>query len=209
MRTAPTKGRGGVTWDGNGTRLHEISRKIGIRSNEYADLRKDDLIRHDGHLYVIVRQGKGGKYQEQLIKPEYEKTVISFFNDVRGKDGYILTKEERDHARKDNTHAGRREYAREMYEYFLNLPEREKDYYRKEMERRFKENPRKAENEAWKTYQDQLKSHPVIATRDETRRALIDQGKSPFLDREAMMMTSVFCLAHYRTNVAINNYVGR
>ena len=83
MRTAPTKGRGGVTWDGNGTRLHEISRKIGIRSNEYADLRKDDLIRHDGHLYVIVRQGKGGKYQEQLIKPEYEKTVISFFNDEK------------------------------------------------------------------------------------------------------------------------------
>lgn len=208
MRSAPTKGRGGETHSNEKiARLEAVKDKIGIRMSEYRDLKEHDLLERDGRLYVIVEQGKGGKYQEQFIRPEYEKDVREFFKDVRGKDGYILSKEERDAAKDAATHAGRREYAREMYEYFRTLPEREKEYFRHELEERFKENPIKAERNSYKTYIERLDRSPIYYTRGSNRDRLLEQGRDTCFDREALMMTSVFCLAHYREDVTVKNYL--
>lgn len=208
MRSTPTKGRESETHSSEKTaRLEVVRDKIGIRLNEYQNLKHEDLKERDGHLYVEVRQGKGGKYQEQFIRPEYEKDVREFFGDVRGEKGYILSKEEREAAKEAGTHAGRREYAREMYEYFLRLPEKEKQYFRNEMKDRFEKNPKKAEKESYKTYTERLNRTPTYHTRGNNRNRLEAQGRPTHFDREALMMTSVFCLAHYREDVTVKNYL--
>ena len=52
-------------------RLYDFAKLIGIRRDEYKHLRKNDFVYDEsGYLCVRVKQGKGGKYQEQRIAPE-------------------------------------------------------------------------------------------------------------------------------------------
>ncbi len=205
-RGAPEKGRDTGKRTEINSKIYDIATKIGIRKAEYGALKGRDFVEKDGHLYVIVEKGKGGKEQYQLIKDEYKSEVLALKNGIKD-DQYILDKDEKkslDHA---GTHDARRAYAREMYEYFRTMPETEKAYWREEMHQRFLQNPKKAEKDAWGLYQKKLENSPILTVRGVNKERCLADGKSPNFDREAVMMVSVFCLSHYREQVTIENYL--
>lgn len=205
-RGIPVKGRDvGVRTDAN-ARIYDVADKIGIRKAEYVNLKGKDIVERSGHLYVHVAKGKGGKEHYQLIKDEYKNDVLALKQGLKDND-FIFTKLERtslDHA---GTHDARRQYARDMYKYFLNMPENEKDFWRKELEKRFLENPRKAERNTFGKYLKRLEKTPTYAVKGANKDKMIADGREPIFDREAVMMVSVFCLAHYREQVTVNNYL--
>ena len=62
-------------------RLYDFAKLVGIRRDEYKHLRKNDLVYDEsGYLCVRVKQGKGGKYQEQRIAPEDVDFIRSYFD---------------------------------------------------------------------------------------------------------------------------------
>ena len=63
-----------------GDRPGELNRLIGIRENELRHLRGNDFMERGGDAYVIVRRGKGGKYQEQRVLPCNAAAVRGFFD---------------------------------------------------------------------------------------------------------------------------------
>lgn len=87
----PIRERGGITRSRNTTvreshfserknaNLVSFCRSTGLRRSELSALRSNDLIeKDDGSAYVVVRNGKGGKYRESLIigTPEEVQLVV-------------------------------------------------------------------------------------------------------------------------------------
>lgn len=68
-------GGGGKKYGGRPSELNEL---VGIRENELRHLRGNDFIRRGDDAFVVVRRGKGGKFQEQRILPEHVTKVESF-----------------------------------------------------------------------------------------------------------------------------------
>ena len=52
---------------GDGGKPAELNKFLGLREGDLKRLRGDSLIYKNGHCYVIVDKGKGGKYQEQRV----------------------------------------------------------------------------------------------------------------------------------------------
>lgn len=203
---APTKGRGsiGKITDKNRA-IVDLARDTGIRRAEIAHLTGGDFVKtKDGHYYIHVESGKGGKEQYQLILPNHVQNVQNALQGV-AKDEKVFSPEQMKKSAKNGLHECRRQYAREAYNYFKNLPEPEKNYYRHEMQRRFEANP--AKHRAWDKYQERLKASPEYYTRGINHDRLMEQGLPTHYDREAVMMASVFCLSHYREDVTVTNYL--
>ena len=57
FKRSANKGRGG------GGKPAELNKYLGLREGDLKRLRGDSLIYKNGHCYVIVDKGKGGKYQ--------------------------------------------------------------------------------------------------------------------------------------------------
>lgn len=195
----------------------DIGRCLGFRASEYRRLKGKDLQSRDGHLFVVLDKGKGGKRQEQYILPPHEKEIKRVFEGV-GKDEYVFSKQELKSFVHANEHAARRELAREGYEYYKGLSRAEKDELLKECHRRFlhkydkayKDNPEKARKkgeEAWVKEMKLIAKSPVRYCRGAIKAELIRQGRQPFFDRECILLVSVLNLAHYRENVTIKNYL--
>ena len=96
----------------SGGRPAELNRMLGIRENELRHLRGSDLIVKDGITYVIVRSGKGGKYHEQKVLPQYEEYVGKFFDCSEKK---LFLRSEFFH--NFDYHGQRRALAQKAYEY--------------------------------------------------------------------------------------------
>ena len=214
-RGIPRRGRNqGFVLSG---KVSDIGRYIGLRSTEYGRLKGDSLQSRDGHLFVVLDKGKGGKRQEQYILPRYEGEVRKIFEGI-GKDEYVFSKQELKSFVHANIHAARRELAREAYIYYRGLSRAEKDALLEECHERFlhkydkefkgdMKKSRKKGEAAWRKEMNMIKRNPVRFCRGDIKADLIRQGRKPYFDRECVLLVSVLNLAHYRENVTVKNYL--
>ena len=113
----------------DGGRPAVLNRVLGVRESELRHLHGNDLMEKRGVLYVIVRSGKGGKYQEQKILPKDEALVRSFFD---GSPKKLFRADE--FSSNFNYHAQRRALAISMYDYYNERIKADPNY-RKELYR--------------------------------------------------------------------------
>lgn len=183
-------------------RLTDFAACVGIRRSEYADLRGGDFEIIDGNAYVIVRRGKGGKLQRQLIAPENAAFVGSYFEGL-AKDERVFSSAEMNN--KINLHAYRREYAQNLYHSLVDRMERDpayRDHLIRELRKAFE---RSGEN--WWRNKDMQRLDHLYHTRGNVRQQLQERGLPTSYDRVALMTVSVNNLAHWRANVTVRNYM--
>lgn len=203
-RDQPTRGRDiDSRRDRNdeNSRVIDFAKMVGIRKNEYKDLKGSDFIERDGRCYVIVRNGKGGKYQEQLIAPWDVERVKEFFAGKKP-DEYIFSLKEMNACHHANLHEIRREHAQDMYLYYKELLKdpAQRTEMKDLLERRFNDNPKKEGK-----FDRELMDREYVC-RGTVREEIISQGKEYAFDRLAAMAVSNLHLAHYRIEVFTKHY---
>lgn len=202
-RGQPTKGRSDDARrvrSAENKRVLDFATKVGIRKMEYSHLKRSDFVMKDGRAYVVVRKGKGGKRQEQLILPEDVEFVKSYFD---GSENYVFAKEEIKACTHANLHEIRRERAQMLYERWrveLKDPQKREEMMRL-LEERFNENPKKMGKF------NRAKMNTPYKTRGEVRKELYEANKPLEYDRLALLSVSVLALAHYREDVAVKHYM--
>lgn len=182
-----------------------LQRCIGIRRNELLKLRKNDFTYDEsGHFCVVIRRGKGGKYQEQRILPEDVEFVKSFFD---GTDDYVISREEMKN--KIDYHPIRAEHARKTYFYYLdkvnNNPE-----YRKTLEKEIiaRWNRLNLDKNGKPKRFDKSQITGVHQLEKEEYVELAQKINMPLeYDNLVAMYTSIFSLSHWRLDVTFYNYL--
>lgn len=180
-------------------RLHAFASIVGIRRSEYGDLRGRNLVvDENGYTCVEVQNGKGGKYQLQRILDEDVETVKAIFADV-GENDYLFSREEM--CNKIDLHRLRAEQAQRAYQYYLQRIENEGcEKLTGEIKAR------------WQKYNRKKRWNPRVVRgtyhlRGKNREFALKHGLPIAYDRLALMAVSVFHLSHWRTNVAVCNYM--
>lgn len=179
-------------------RFNDLGERLGIRRDELAALRGNDFV-HDesGYPCVLVRKGKGGKQQKQRILPEDVSFVKRFFD---GSEDYIFSKAEKKN--RLDIHHFRHQQAQRAYVYYSNRIQSEpgyRDQLTAEIRRR------------WETYNRKSWNPNCVRGTIHLRgrnRAFAQGHNLPVqYDRLACMAVSVFHLSHWRTNVAVSQYL--
>lgn len=183
-------------------RLVDFARAVGLRRDEYRNLRGRDLTHIDGHSYVIVEQGKGGKMQYQRIDDVDAPLVESYFVGLEPDDPVFLPDEMKN---KINLHRFRREHAQEMYRRYLSRLEAD-PAYQGQLLREIKEAFRRA-GQDWRRNPDMRRLTTPYICRGHVRESLDEAGRAVAYDRLALMAVSVFHLAHWRCDVTVKNYM--
>jgi len=202
-RGQPTKGRSDESRrvrTPENQRVLAFATKVGIRKMEYSHLKGSDFVQKGGRAYVVVRKGKGGKRQEQLILPEDVEFVRSYFD---GSENYVFSKEEIKACTHANLHEIRRERAQKLDERWrveLKDPAKREEMMRL-LEERFNENPKKMGKFS------RSKMDTPYRTRGEVRKELYEANKPLEYDRLALLSVSVLALAHYREDVCVKHYM--
>ena len=180
-------------------RLYAFAAVVGIRRAEYGNLHGSDFEKDDSDYWCVkVRKGKNGKEHHQRIPLKDVDFVRSYFD---GSEDYVFRKAELDNL--INLHRLRGALARRMYQEYLHQIETEPDYanqLREELKARFKN--RKVESK-WKDHEVQ----GVYRVRGANRKRAEALGLPIEYSRLAVMAVSVFHLSHWRTNVAVTNYL--
>lgn len=202
-RGQPTKGRSDSSRrvrTAENQRVLDFATKVGIRKMEYSHLKGSDFVMKDGRAYVVVRKGKGGKRQEQLILPEDVELVKTYFD---GSENYVFSKAEIKSCTHANLHEIRRERAQMLYERWrveLQNPAKREEMMRL-LEDRFNENPKKMGRFS------RSKMDTPYKTRGEVRKELYEANRPLEYDRLALLGVSVLALAHYREDVCVKHYM--
>lgn len=178
----------------------ELNAMLGLRKSELARLRGNSFVEKNGILYVIVMQGKGGKYQEQKVLPHHEARVRAFFD---GSDKKLFTR--KDFVGGFDYHAQRRGVAAEALQYYMERVKADPDY-RKELYKEIADQ--------WhvnnKKHRDELEPFSYFDTpyklRGQNRELAVKQGLPTELDRLVLRAVSVLHLAHWRDKVTIQSY---
>lgn len=192
-------------------RLVAFQQAVGLRRAELAHLKGEDLQKRDGVLYVIVRQGKGGKEQWQRVLPRDAGMVARTFDGI-GKDERVFTAEEM-HNRID-LHGMRAAHARQTYDYYLTRIKQEPDYrsqLQEDLKAYFREHhdPNgELDQAAYNRFcLDMTRNQGIYQMRGEAKKLAEANERPTNYDRTALMATSVFHLAHWRLDVSITNYL--
>ncbi len=183
-------------------RLVDFAKVVGLRRDEYRNLRGRDLTHIDGHAYVIVEQGKGGKMQYQRIDDVDAPLVESYFVGLEPDDPVFLHDEMKN---KINLHRLRREHAQEMYRRYLSRLEADPTY-RGQLLNEIKGAFQRA-GQDWRRSPDMQRLATPYVCRGHVRRSLDGAGRTVTYDRLALMAASVFHLAHWRCDVTVKNYM--
>ena len=185
-------------------RLVSFQKVVGIRREELKDLNKVDfVIDESGYYCVVVKRGKGGKYQLQRIHPDFEELIRSYFD---GTEDRVFSKREINNA--INLHKYRAMLASEMHYYYLEICKtaegREK--LKAEIIKRYKlYNMNAKDNAKLAKFKKQMEGTYYV--RGGNKKFAIEKGKPIAYDKTAIMAVSVFHLSHWRNNVAIQNYI--
>lgn len=183
------------------TRLYSFAMVVGIRRNEYKELRGRNFKQDEsGYWCVEVEKGKGGKYHLQRIAPEYVEFVRGYFEGLKP-DDYVFTLDEMNN--KIDLHALRADLAKEQYERYVKMFESDETARRRvydEICRRWKLYNRKRVP-SWKEV-----NQPYYL-RGKNRDKAIAEGRPVQLDRLALLAVSVFHLSHWRTDDTVCSYV--
>ena len=192
-------------------RLVAFQSAIGLRRAELAHLKGEDLRVKDGKMYVVVKQGKGGKEQWQKILPRDAGTVVETFKGI-GKDERVFSAEEM-HNRID-LHGMRAVHARECYDYYLTRIKQEPDYrsqLQEDLKAYFREHhdpDRELDQAAYNRFcLDMTRNQGIYQMRGEAKKLAEANDRPTIYDRTALMAVSVYHLAHWRLDVSVCNYL--
>lgn len=201
-------------YDPKYARLVEFQKAVGLRRSEIKGLTSKDLKIAKGEVYVHVF-GKGGKEQFQAVLPEDRDLVCRIMSSPIGADGKVFSSAEM--TNKIDLHSIRAEQARRAYAYYTDQlqkdPRTRVEYVRK-MSDYFKAmnmgQPQKAFENHYKRFrEDILANGGKYVLRGENARKAQNKGLPTTYDRVALMMVSVFHLAHWRNDVTVINYMVR
>lgn len=192
-------------------RLVAFQSAVGLRRAELAHLQGKDLQKRDGVLYVIVRQGKGGKEQWQRVLPRDAGMVARTFDGI-GKDERVFSVDEMKN--RIDLHGMRAAHARQTYDYYLTRIKQEPDYrsqLQEDLKAYFREhhNPdRELDQAAYNRFcLDMSKNQGMYQMRGEAKKLAEANDRPTVYDRIGLMAVSVFHLAHWRLDVSITNYL--
>lgn len=188
-------------------RLIEFQRRVGIRRSELARLNSDDFFECDGKLYCIVRRGKGGKRQEQLILPNDVDFVKSYFTNTPKGERIFSKSEMKNHL---NLHVLRAKAAKDTYAYLENRLKAEGEEYRKKLEAELREAWNKNNINPKTGKAKQFPEGRLIGTyflRGKSKAFAIKNNLPLCYDRLLVFYVSVFKLAHYRLGVTVQSYL--
>lgn len=162
-------------------------------------------------LYVVVRQGKGGKEQWQKILPRDAGTVTETFKGI-GKDERVFTAEEMKN--RIDLHGIRAAHARQTYDYYLTKIKQEPGYreqLREDLKAYFREHhglDRELDQAAYNRFcMDMSRNQGIYQMRGEARKLAEEMERPTIYDRVGLMAVSVFHLAHWRLDVTVTNYL--
>lgn len=195
--------RSGGVGKPDGGRPGALNAMIGIRKDELRHLRGNDIREKNGVTYVIVRQGKGGKYQEQKVLPQYVPQVKAYFD---GSSQRIFKAEE--FVKGFDYHGQRREVARQAISYYQDRLNKEPGYRKalyKEIADQWHRNNHKHRGEL----EPLSFFHNPYRLRGKNRELAKKQGLPMELDRLVLRAVSVLHLAHWRDKVTIQSYFFR
>lgn len=179
-------------------RLYDFASVICVRRHDYVALRQNDLmIDESGYLCVVIRKGKGGKYQLQRVPHGYEDFIRSYFN---GSNAFVFTKKEV--TNKLDLHHLRHLAALREYRYYEQRLANEPEYRTQLI----------AEIRArWADYNDRpLKENEMSGKyimRGKNRELAKRMGFQYSFDRLSVLAVSIFHLAHWRNDVSVRNYI--
>ena len=205
-----------------------FQRGVGIRRAELGDLTAGDLTEDEsGELCVVVKRGKGGKRQLQVILPEYRDAVRQVFAAAEaaglGPDAKLFTeKEMKNHI---DYHALRAELAQEAYRYYLNeVTAGRKEELKERLVARWNafheahyqivQTPsgryvpaEKNNNSKTKKFCDELNMTSEYIMRGDNRVKAMEEGALGHYDRVALLCVSAFHLSHWRNDVTTSHYM--
>ena len=185
-------------------RLLEFQQRIGIRRAELARLTGNDfLLDESGKPCVRVKKGKGGKMQLQNIFPWDVETVRSYFTGKEPNERIFAESEMRNHL---DLHSYRHEHAQAFYQYYASMSEPDRQILRERLIKRYQtyaKNPSKVK--AWIRIVD--KDNGRYRLRGKNAEHARQHGLPTEYDRLALLAVSVFCLSHWRLDVAVDNYL--
>ncbi len=192
-------------------RLAAFQAAVGLRRAELAHLQGKDLQKRDGALYVVVRQGKGGKEQWQRILPVDARVVAETFNGI-GKDERVFTAEEM--RNRIDLHGMRAAHARQAYDYYLTRIKQEPDYksqLQEDLKTYFREHhdpDHELDQAAYNRFcLDMTRNQGIYQMRGEARKLAEELERPAIYDRVALMAVSAYHLAHWRLDVTVTNYL--
>ena len=192
-------------------RLVAFQEVTGLRRAELKDLKGEDLRIIDGKMYVVARQGKGGKEQWQRILPKDSETVQRTFDGVK-KDQYVF--DDREMKNKIDLHGIRAEHAKECYDYYVARIKEDPAYreqLKEDLKDYFKEHHDPGRDLDLKAYErfcnDLEKNQGMYQMRGESRKLAEEHERPTDYDRVALMAVSVEHLAHWRLDVTVINYL--
>ena len=168
------------------------------RRDEYKHLRKNDFVYDEsGYPCVRVKQGKGGKYQEQRIAPEDVDFVRSYFD---GSADRVFSTAEM--SNKLDLHHLRALRAQRAYHHYLSRLETEPDY-RAQLTEEVRRRWVRLCSKRW----DPKRVEGNYSIRGNNRQLALAHGLPIKYDRLAVMAVSVFHLSHWRCDVTVANYL--
>lgn len=192
-------------------RLVAFQEVVGLRRAELAHLQGKDLQKRDGALYVVVRQGKGGKEQWQKVLPRDAGVVADTFKGI-GQNERVFTAEEM--LNRIDLHGIRAAHARECYDYYLTRIKQEPDYrsqLQEDLKTYFREHHAPGHELDLKAYErfclDMIKNQGIYQMRGEARELAEELDRPTDYDRVALMAVSALHLAHWRLDVTVTNYL--
>ena len=192
-------------------RLVAFQAVVGLRRAELEKLRGEDLQKRDRQLYIVARQGKGGKEQWQKILPKDAGTVAKTFEGIK-KDEKVFSQEEMKN--RIDLHGMRAAHARECYDYYLTRIKQEPDYrsqLQEDLKAYFREHhdpDGKLDLDAYNRFcLDMEKNAGMYQMRGEAKKLAEEHDRPTTYDRVALMAVSVLHLAHWRLDVTICNYL--
>ena len=192
-------------------RLVAFQEAVGLRRAELEKLRGEDLQKRDGQLYIVARQGKGGKEQWQKILPKDAGTVAKTFEGIK-KDEKVFSQEEMKN--RIDLHGMRAAHARQTYDYYLTRIKQEPDYrmqLQEDLKAYFREHhdpDHELDQAAYNRFcMDMSRNQGIYQMRGEARKLAEEMERPAIYDRVALMAVSVFHLAHWRLDVTVCNYL--
>ena len=193
------------------SRLVGLQKALGIRRAELAVLTGADAVRGSSGLVeqVVVRRGKGGKRQEQWILPARREEVTAIFEGIAA-DQKVFTKAEM--SNKINLHGLRARVAREAYDYYAGILQRNPetaDRMRSGLMETFAacNDPAKTSSTKMYRFKEDVYNPKIYRLRGESYNKAKQNNRPVEYDRLALMMVSVYHLAHWRLDVTVTNYM--
>lgn len=192
-------------------RLVRFQEITGLRRAELEALRGEDLRMRDGKMYVVARQGKGGKEQWQRILPKDAEVVQRTFSGIK-KDDRVFTPGEMKN--KIDLHQMRAMHAKECYDYYATRIKEDPAYreqLREELKQYYQEHHNPNGELDLKGYEDfcrdMQRNEGMYQMRGESRKLAEEHERPTDYDRVALMAVSALHLAHWRLDVTVINYL--